>query len=242
VGSGFKTFSPGNVLTASDVNNYFMEQAVMSFADSAARTSQIGTANFEEGMLSYLQDTDRYEAYNGTAWVALGTLAGDTGGLVHINTITFSGATSAAFENIFSATYDNYRITIDSFNSAAANDTIFARLRVSGADNTTSNYKQGRLVVGAGKSQAFTSDNNAGTDKWTSVVAGNETTYNTGVAIDIFTPFATKTTQMTVHYAGGFLEVIGCVFKATTSFTGVTFHSNGGNNISGTARIYGYKN
>ena len=68
-GAGFKTFATGDVLTASDVNTYLMQQTVMVFASSAARTTALG-ANVAEGMLSYLKDTDQVEVYNGSAWVA----------------------------------------------------------------------------------------------------------------------------------------------------------------------------
>ena len=36
-GAGFKTFASGDVLTASDVQTFIMEQQVMVFADSTAR-------------------------------------------------------------------------------------------------------------------------------------------------------------------------------------------------------------
>jgi len=68
-GAGFQTFGVGDVLTASDVNTYLMQQAVMNFADSGARGSAIGTAT--EGMVSYLQDTDAVEVYDGSAWTAV---------------------------------------------------------------------------------------------------------------------------------------------------------------------------
>lgn len=68
-GAGFKTFNTGDVLTASDVNTYLMQQTVMVFASAAARTTALG-ANVAEGMLSYLKDTDQVEVYNGTSWVA----------------------------------------------------------------------------------------------------------------------------------------------------------------------------
>lgn len=68
-GAGFKTFNTGDVLTASDVNTYLMQQTVMVFASSAARTTALG-ANVAEGMLSYLKDTDQVEVYNGSAWVS----------------------------------------------------------------------------------------------------------------------------------------------------------------------------
>ena len=75
-GAGFKTFGVGDVLTASDVNTYLMEQAVMAFADSGARGSAIGTAT--EGMVSYLADTDAVEVYDGSAWTAVGGGGGFT--------------------------------------------------------------------------------------------------------------------------------------------------------------------
>lgn len=68
-GAGFKTFNTGDVLTASDVNTYLMQQTVMVFASAAARTTALG-ANVAEGMLSYLTSTKQVEVYNGTAWVA----------------------------------------------------------------------------------------------------------------------------------------------------------------------------
>jgi len=68
-GAGFKTFGVGDVLTASDVNTYLMQQSVMSFADSGARGSAIGTAS--EGMLSYLADTNTLEVYDGSAWTGV---------------------------------------------------------------------------------------------------------------------------------------------------------------------------
>jgi hypothetical protein len=48
--------------------NYLMDQSVMNFAGTAARGSAIGTA-VAEGMVSYLNDTDRLEVYRaiGTA-------------------------------------------------------------------------------------------------------------------------------------------------------------------------------
>ena len=60
-----KTFTAGEVLAAADVNTFLMDQSVMTFADSAARGSAIGTAT--EGMVTYLEDTDGLELWNGTA-------------------------------------------------------------------------------------------------------------------------------------------------------------------------------
>jgi hypothetical protein len=72
-GLGFKEFTTGDVLTAADANGYLASQVVMVFADAAARTSAI--ASPQEGMISYLKDTNSTEYYSGSAWVAVGSIA-----------------------------------------------------------------------------------------------------------------------------------------------------------------------
>ncbi len=74
-GAGYKLFQTGDVLTAAQVNTYLNEQTVMVFANAAARTSAL-TSVLAEGMVSYLQDTNAVEVYNGTSWVNVGN-AGD---------------------------------------------------------------------------------------------------------------------------------------------------------------------
>ena len=69
-GAGYKLFNTGDVLTAAQVNTYLNEQTVMVFADSAARTTALSGV-LAEGMVSYLQDTNAVEVYNGSAWVGV---------------------------------------------------------------------------------------------------------------------------------------------------------------------------
>ena len=74
-GAGYKLFNTGDVLTAAQVNTYLQEQTVMVFASSTARTTALSGV-LAEGMVSYLQDTNAVEVYNGTSWVNVGN-AGD---------------------------------------------------------------------------------------------------------------------------------------------------------------------
>jgi hypothetical protein len=69
-GAGYKLFSTGDVLSASDVNTYLQQQTVMVFASAAARTTALASV-LAEGMVSYLKDTDLVEIYTGAAWVSL---------------------------------------------------------------------------------------------------------------------------------------------------------------------------
>jgi len=76
-GLGRKTFSPGDVLTSSDVQGYLMDQAVMVFAGTAARTSAIPSPS--AGMVAYSTATS-LQVYNGSAWVDASTGYGSASG------------------------------------------------------------------------------------------------------------------------------------------------------------------
>jgi hypothetical protein len=79
-GAGYKLFATGDVLTAAQVNTFLMEQAVMRFADSAARNTALSGV-LAEGMVSYLQDTNSLEVYDGSDWVgATGDITALTAG------------------------------------------------------------------------------------------------------------------------------------------------------------------
>ena len=64
-GAGFKLFADGNVLLASEVNEYMMQQQIMVFADAAARDAAITSPS--EGMFAFLKDTDKLTVYK-TSW------------------------------------------------------------------------------------------------------------------------------------------------------------------------------
>ena len=66
-GAGFKLFQNGDVLLASEVNTYMMEQQIMVFAGTAARGSAITSPS--EGMFAFLRDTDTLTFYDGSDWV-----------------------------------------------------------------------------------------------------------------------------------------------------------------------------
>jgi hypothetical protein len=69
-GLGYRDFTVGQVLTSAQVDGYLMQQTVMVFADSAARTTALSGV-VAEGMFSYLKDTNSTEYYDGSAWVGV---------------------------------------------------------------------------------------------------------------------------------------------------------------------------
>lgn len=96
-GAGFTTFTAGQVLTATAVNTYLMQQAVQVHASSAARSSAVPVPS--EGMVSYLSDRNIVESYDGANWHPIDSVinvrtaatanytlaAADTGDLLEIN-------------------------------------------------------------------------------------------------------------------------------------------------------------
>ena len=64
-GAGFKLFQNGQVLLASEVNTYMMEQQIMVFAGTAARDAALASPS--EGMFAFLKDTDKLTYYT-TSW------------------------------------------------------------------------------------------------------------------------------------------------------------------------------
>ena len=79
--SGFKTFVTGEVLTASDVNNYLMEQSICVFADATARDA--GITSPEDGQFVFLTGSSTLQFYGSSAWnnfIGEGDITGVTAG------------------------------------------------------------------------------------------------------------------------------------------------------------------
>jgi hypothetical protein len=240
MGSGFRTFTAGEILTASNVQNYLQDQVVMTFAGSAARSSAIGTANFEEGMTSYLTDTDKMEVYNGTNWV--GVAPASTQGLTLLQSVTFSAVSSQSINAVFSSTYENYRIEFNVLSSVGETDAKF-RMRVSGSDDSTNNYEYCVQSLGSSSS----SYNIASLGNQTSGILGRFGSESQAImSVDVGRPnIAARTHFITVNSANGtttyFSERGAAVHRVTTAYTGLTIFPASGT-MTGTIRIYGYQN
>jgi hypothetical protein len=65
----YKVFTNGSVLNASEINDNLMNQSVIVFSNSTARSAAITSPI--EGMITYLEDTASYESYDGAAWTSL---------------------------------------------------------------------------------------------------------------------------------------------------------------------------
>ena len=240
MGSGFRTFQSGEVLTSSNVQNYLMDQAVTVFAGTAARGSAI--ASPETGMVSYRTDgtadskREGFEFYDGASWTRL-IPAASSGALVLVKSQTIGSAVSSvAVTNAFSATYDNYKIMI-SGGASSANSWLGLQL---GA--TTTGYYWGR----AGASYASGSDSNDQLANGASFtdIAYTGTTGGLAFNCELINPYLAKKTgigwfnmMLVSGQAGG----AGAGFlDNTTSYTDFTITVHTGTITGGEIRVYGY--
>jgi hypothetical protein len=236
MGSGYRTFTAGEVLTASNVQNYLQDQAVMVFAGTAARSSAIGTANFEEGMLTYLTDVDKLQVYTGATFADVYPAAASTQGLTLINTTSFSAVSSQALPAAtFSSAYKNYRIVTNLVSSSAPGVNLNFRLRVGGSDNSTASSYTRQYLYGATSS--------VGTSNLVSdiaLIAQVNTVYGTFI-VDVFDPFETKTTKIHSTFLGSGSE-LGFAYtyhNQSVSYDSMNFIPSSGT-ITGATSVYAY--
>jgi hypothetical protein len=111
-GLGFIEFATGDILTAAAANGYLASQSVMVFADSAARTSAI--ASPQEGMMSYLKDTNSVEYYSGSAWVAVGGSSSSA--------FTGAGIKKSAVQSISNNTFTAITFNLEDFDTNTYHD------------------------------------------------------------------------------------------------------------------------
>jgi hypothetical protein len=167
-----------------------------------------------------------------TQWVDPGTV----GGLVHINTKTFSASTAESFDGIFTSNYLNYRFFISGVGSTALN--IQARLRASNADNTTGNYGTIRNNQDSIISDRFQTS-------FTNLARVNSVT-EFSIVLDVINPQITAFTTLLGQSFGLNANETAYIttsstgyFEATTAFDGIKFYPSTGN-FTGRLQIFAY--
>ena len=246
MGSGFKTFTAGSVLTASDVQNYLQDQAVMVFGGTAARSSAIGTANFEEGMLTYLTDVDKLQVYTGSSFQDVYPPAATSQGMTLINTTSFSAVSSVSFpNNIFTTTYDDYKIIVK-IESSSTNGFLAFRLRASGTDATGADYN----YAGAGfhsNGATLTAASETATSSFFAYYSTLSTMTKSMSEITVFNPKLAQFTNLISSTSGGVdisstgrlvsLPVAG-LHKLSTAYDSISLIASAGN-ITGSMSVFG---
>ena len=113
---GFKVWSTGELVTASDFNDYIMEQVIMTFANSSARDSAVSSP--EEGMFCFLKDTNTLQFYDSSSWVSF-IGEGDITSIVTTATSGLAGGTASGVATLSldpSQLTDGSGVTVDTAN------------------------------------------------------------------------------------------------------------------------------
>jgi hypothetical protein len=224
-GKGKKTFVAGEVLLAQDVNDYLMDQSVMNFASSAARSSAIPTPT--EGMTTYVQDRNQIETFDGAEYRGMSGLQ-----LVKKQTIQ-TAVSSVVVTDAFSATYEAYKIII----TGGVGSTGGANLAVKLGSSTAGYFAALFLVSYATSAGTGAANNNF--SEWSFV--GNADTSSIKFNMDIVNPFLAKNTSFSSSYATSTnAGSQGGLHAVASSFTDFTITPASGTLTGGTIYVYGY--
>jgi len=210
---------------------------VLPFADSTARGTAIPSPT--EGQYTYLQDTNATEYWDGSAWVA----AGVAPGLVHINTTTFTTSAAVNVNNVFTSTYDNYRIVFQLTASADAN--IQLRFRVGGVDASGAEYRNQSALLATGSWTQLQSTGNA-TEFFigSTRVAGDPEAHGDMTVGQPHEAVDSILYGMTYGARTGIVTatpiITGGRLDNGTSYDGFTLYPHTGT-VTGIVRVYGYK-
>ena len=168
---------------------------------------------------------------------ALGT---KKAGMVLLNTTSFSAVSSQSVNDVFSTTYNSYRVIVK-VPSHSTTGSLTYRFRVSGADDSNSAYKQGGYVVGLESAVgSFQSNSTTTSFLMSDYISGS---YPTFVVMDIHQPFsaAPKNVLTFATFNDGVYKGLtrNAMFVNSTSFTGFSLLASAGN-VTGSVSTYGY--
>ena len=225
-----KVFTAGEVLAAADVNSFLMDQTVMSFAGTAARGSAIPSP--VTGMTTYLEDTKDLQIYEGSAFSS-------PFGLTLVKTQSFSTASAVTLDNVFTSAYQNYRVIAEFSKQTAA--IMNFRLRAAGSTISTSSYSWQRIRAFSG---SLTESNQTDTALSNSLDLTNNS--RAAWTYEIQNPVAAVNTTMqntlfSVYLGNASMEIQTLIETTASARDGFTLFPASGT-ITGTIRVYGYRN
>ena len=230
--------TPNSVKTSYDLANAAIAKSIVDAkGDIIAATAADTVSRLAVGSNGQVLTADSTAA-TGIKWA---TPSAGGGGLVFIDRQSFSGVSSYSLTNKFSSTYDNYKIQLRISNMTASN-TIYARMRSGSTDNTSSNYRSGRVYqLGSGVTGMGDTTGTASFFGW--VLEWNaQTSY---LEMELTAPYLTAYTgysaQTNFYYSsfGQHNQIETGMMSVDTSYDGMTFYPSGGN-FTGEVYVYGY--
>lgn len=156
--------------------------------------------------------------------------------------VTFSSVSSISINGCFSATYDNYKLMVN-ITVASADTYLYARLRASGSDITTSNYNSAVIQAAFGSTTLGNDAGGTSQSAWNRFGWLQSGTIAVDIPTEICNPFlSARTSFQNFNSRSGYgHQTAGGTFNTTTTADGITIYPLSGT-ISGTIRVYGYRN
>ena len=172
----------------------------------------------------------------------------DSIGLWKVSETNFTNQPTVDIANCFTTDYQNYRIQIVITSTASTNTQLNLRL-FNGGTTLASGYANFGFYVGSPGSGAFFTDNFTATLWAINQIGGN--TPPAVTTIDMFGPRLTQRTAFTfqsfaTYNSGGLEQRVNingaCSTTSTDQFPSLRILNGGSANMTGTVRIYGYRN
>jgi hypothetical protein len=193
----------------------------------------------------YETDTNRVLIWDNSAWVMIAD-TNQPPGLQLVKEKSFTNETAVNFDGCFSNEFDNYTLKVNITN-VSANTNCFVRMRTGTTTVSTSVYQWAGAISYMG-SAILTAINSGGT--LTGFVPSiQDTLYNPNMPfqVEIMQPFLAHRTAFFSH---GFQPVnpqpyyrwVGGTTTNTTVYESLALNTDGVATMSGSARVYGYRN
>jgi len=161
--------------------------------------------------------------------------AASGGDWVKITKQSANGVATATLSNVFSSTYDIYKIFGEFY--FQSNDSMRVRLRTGTTNATTGYYFQTLTVSGTSVTGALTS-NTSGMS-----AGGGSDVNRCSFEMMVMSPYLSDPTRFitTSEYGEVATQWVGGIHTTGTSYESCQFYGNGGQNIVGTFYVYGLK-
>lgn len=168
----------------------------------------------------------------GSSWAAVPEYSLQSGLVYITGTTVGSAVTSVTVSNVFSSTYDNYRIIITG-GTASAGDNLSMQL----SGSTGSTYNTGGSFTTYG-SATLSGYGPAATTTW---LIGYVAPTHTAIVTDVFSPQLATPSRMVTASTSTFNYSFTGANTSTVQSTGFTLSITTGTMSSQTIRVYGYR-
>lgn len=224
-------FTAGQILTAAQVTQ--INTGIPVFATTVTRDAAFGGTGektLAQGQYAYIEATGTLQVYTGSAWVAAG------GGLTLIKSQTIGSAVSSVtITDVFSATYDDYLVKIDTTFSVNG-----ARMLMRGTGSTGATYAGNFLYMDTSNTTV------AGTQYVSSTyfeIGLSSSTGRTCIDVNVYNIFdAAVATRINHQFMGNqYSGSGGSRDSATNSSTALDLTAASGTLTGGSVFVYGYQ-